>query len=66
MPASGSQGDPFDGAVQKWICRENIKNLRSQLATTRDDEDRRAMLSALLAEQETNLERLRSKRVLPR
>ncbi len=59
MPAKESRGDSSEKAMQEWICRENIKNLRSQLATPRD-EGQRAILSALLAEQEANLERLKS------
>ncbi|MGH6818619.1 MAG: hypothetical protein ACREC1_07600 [Methylovirgula sp.] len=45
--------------MQEWICRANIQNFRAQLAEIRD-EARRATLSALLAEQEANLDRLKS------
>jgi Spy/CpxP family protein refolding chaperone len=59
MPKEKALDPPCDKAMQEWICRENIKNLRAQLAETRE-EARHAMLSALLAEQEANLERLKS------
>jgi hypothetical protein len=45
--------------LQEWICRENIKNLRAQLAET-NDERRRTALSTLLTEQEALLARLGS------
>ena len=43
--------------MQHWICRENIRQFRGQLAESRDDIKKR-MLMRLLAEEEAKLERL--------
>ncbi len=59
MGTSKTPDSPRDRSLQEWICRENIKNLRAQLAET-NDERRRTKLSTLLAEQEAILTRLRS------
>jgi hypothetical protein len=46
-------------ALDEWLCRENVERLRRQLAAARD-EQRRGMLSSLLAEQEARLDRIAS------
>jgi hypothetical protein len=42
----------------EWICHQNIEHFRNQLACAQD-EPRRALLRALLREQETSLARLK-------
>ncbi len=46
--------NPHDIALQQWICRQNIELLSRQLQDL-VDEDQRAVLSALLAEQREKL-----------
>lgn len=43
----------FRGAMQSFIHRKNLENLRKQLAETPDDEKRR-LLEKLLSEEEAN------------
>lgn len=60
MGTTKTPDSPRDRSLQEWICQENIKNLRAQLAET-NVEKRRATLSSLLAEQEAILAQLRSR-----
>lgn len=55
---SGNAG-ASDRAMQEWICRENIDNLRGQLARTRDD-NQRDILSKLLGEELEKLAKLKA------